>query len=109
VFARRALERAQRKDSIGETAAHRALARSALLSDGDRKQVVEHLERAMFSAERRGSRREIAITRLLRGEAERAWGEPEASRADLSSAASAFEDMAMASYAGRARGLLDLL
>jgi|CZKU01.1.fsa_nt_gi class 3 adenylate cyclase/tetratricopeptide (TPR) repeat protein len=60
-YALRALRRAEEKDPIGETMAHRVLARLA----GPGAVAESHLESARQSAIRRGSRRDLALTRLL--------------------------------------------
>ena len=104
-FADRALRRAKQKDTIGEATAHRALARAAAtLPEIDEK---AQLEAAAAAGERRGSRREAAMTELLTGERHRAAGDRAAADAALRKARASFEDMEMEWYAARAQALLD--
>jgi class 3 adenylate cyclase/tetratricopeptide (TPR) repeat protein len=106
-YARRALERAAQKDPIGETSSYRTLARLSPRLRGSGDDAADtHLTKAMASAERRGSPREVALTHLLRGELEGASGDRETARASLEAARAAFERMHMPGYALEARRLL---
>jgi hypothetical protein len=104
-FALRALRRTEEKDPIGETTAHRALARAAMwLPDIDEK---VQLENALTSGEVRGSRREAAMTELLIGERRLAAGDRGAAALALRKARTSFEAMEMTWYRDRAGALLD--
>jgi class 3 adenylate cyclase/tetratricopeptide (TPR) repeat protein len=104
-FALRALRRAEEKDRIGETTAHRTLARTAaLFPDIDEK---AQLDAALAAGERRGSRREAAMTELLIGAQRLAAGDRVAAAAYLRKAKASFDAMEMRWYGARAQALLD--
>jgi class 3 adenylate cyclase/tetratricopeptide (TPR) repeat protein/energy-coupling factor transporter ATP-binding protein EcfA2 len=106
-FALRALRRAEEKDPIGQTTAHRALARAAVrMRDIDEK---AQLDSARASGELRGSRRETAVTDLLIGERHLAADDRTAAGAALRTAKASFEAMGMHWYRRRAQALLDAL
>ena len=109
-YARRALERAARSDPLGEIMAHRALARRAALRGATAAAEVELcLQNAFVAAEKRGSRRDSALTRLLQSELCLRAGDHATSRTAASDALSEFEAMGMSWYAEKASRLLELL
>ena len=106
-FAQRALRRAEERDPIGETSAYRALARIELQSPF--AHTRKHLESALRSAERRGSRRDLAVTRLLVARVQVASGATLGVGSMLREMHKAFCDMAMPWYASQAKELLGKL
>ncbi len=106
-YARRALRRGEQRDRLGETMAYRALARIEAGQDPGGAGAEELLARAFRSAEERGSRRDVAVTTLLRAELETAAGQRQAAETPAGDALADFERMGMPWYAARARQLLD--
>jgi class 3 adenylate cyclase/tetratricopeptide (TPR) repeat protein len=108
-FATRALSRARCHDPLGETMAYRALSQVHLAS-GDGAMAEECLRRATALANKSGSRRDMAVTRLLGVECRlpRAvgGGALEDARQVAESALGDFERMGMRWYAERARRIL---
>jgi tetratricopeptide (TPR) repeat protein len=108
-FALRALRRAGEKDPLGEATAHRALARHAALDPSMDPDAQAHIEKALASAETRGSRRDAAVTELLVGERLAAVGDRSAADAVLQKAKVSFEAMGMMWHQACAERLLDAL
>ncbi len=105
-FALRALQRAGQKDPIGEATAHRALARQAALDPSAEGDAQAHIEKALASAETRGSRRDVAVTELLIGERLAAAGDRSAADSVLQKAMASFEAMGMTWHKAHAERLL---
>jgi tetratricopeptide (TPR) repeat protein len=98
-YAQRALQRKQCRDPLGETMAHRALARIA----DARALASEHVRAALDSARARGSRRDVAVTELLAAELDI---DLELVQPAAASALAQFERMGMRWYSDQARRVL---
>jgi class 3 adenylate cyclase/tetratricopeptide (TPR) repeat protein len=105
-FALRALRRVGEKDPIGEAMAHRALARQGALDPSLDLDAQARIEKALASAERRGSRRDAAVTELLIGERLAAAGDRSAADTVLQKAKASLESMGMTWHQARAEELL---
>ncbi|MDJ0866133.1 MAG: AAA family ATPase [Myxococcota bacterium] len=105
-YAERALERRKRGDRLGESIAHRALARVAHAEDSSGAATAQHLSLALASARERGSPRDVAVTTLLRAALEVESGRPERAAASAREALAEFERMGMPWHSGRARQML---
>jgi tetratricopeptide (TPR) repeat protein len=104
-YAARAVSRAQTGDPLGEALGERVLCQLCA-RDGLRAEALEHGQRALSSAARRGSARDTALARLALGELHLHWAEPEPARSLLEAARHGFEEMAMAWHRTEARRLL---
>ena len=82
--------------------AYRVLARAAR-AEGDPAAAQEFLDKAMKSAVARGSRREVALTRLEEADRLAAAGEVGGADTALREARGAFERMGMTWYEGEAK------
>jgi hypothetical protein len=104
-YAQRALERIAHRDRAGEALAYRTLHRASLLDPaiGDPKEL---LERALASARRSASRRELALTELCGAEHDLLIGNDAAAARALHAAGAAFREMDMTFYERQVRGLL---
>jgi hypothetical protein len=103
-YAQRALERIAHRDRAGEALAYRTLHRASLLDPaiGDPKEL---LERALASARRWGSRRELGLTELCRAEHALLLGDDAAAARALEEAGAAFREMDMTFYERQVQGL----
>lgn len=104
--ARRTLRRAEELDVIGEGMACRALARvMARESRDEPERALDYLTRAIEAAERRGSRREIALCQLTHADLLAERGEDDEARRVLARALPALEAMALDWPVAQANGL----
>ena len=100
-----ALRRARIGDRLGESATYRALAWGAARAQ-DRQGALAYLDRALRAAQGRGSRREIATTRLCQAEIALAAGETVRALGLLDQAGQAFAAMAMLPHLAETERLL---
>jgi hypothetical protein len=108
-FARRALQRAEKQDRLGESAAYRALARIYWRrGPAQRERANAHLNEAFQAARARGSNRELALTELLVAELRLDAGARETAAEIAEKARAAFERMRMPWYEAQARRIADL-
>ena len=104
-YARRAAQRGQTGDPLGEALGERVLCELSA-RDGERERARAHAECAQKSAARRGSARDTALSQLVQGELHLVWAEPEPARALLEAARHSFEQMGMAWHRAEASRLL---
>lgn len=104
-YATRAVVRAETGDPLGEALGERVLCQLSA-RDERRAEALEHGERALASAARRGSVRDTALARLTLGELHVSWAELGTARPLLESAQKSFAQMAMSWHRAEALRLL---
>jgi tetratricopeptide (TPR) repeat protein len=104
-YARRALDRADARDLLGEVAAYRALGLAEACGQGSWALADESFQRALGAADRKGSEREAAITRLRGAFAATRFGELDRATTWLDAAIQQFAAMNMQTYLAEARAL----
>jgi class 3 adenylate cyclase/tetratricopeptide (TPR) repeat protein len=104
-YARRALDRAEARDLLGEVAAHRALGLAEVNGQGSWAVAEEHFRRALGAAERKVSEREAAITRLRGAAVALRFGEVDRATTWLDAATQQFTSMKMDTFLAEARAL----
>jgi len=105
-YATRAITCAERADRLGETMAHRTLARIARQVPEQLGEAQAHLERAMSSARARQSAREVALTSLEAGALHRVRGEDDLAAQSLVAARRIFAQLGMDHYEDEASQVL---
>ncbi|MFZ5891848.1 MAG: ATP-binding protein [Myxococcota bacterium] len=105
-YAERAVSRVQISDPLGEAQGERTLA-ELCARDGNRSAALAHIERALASAQRRSSERDVALARLSLATVHRVFGEHAAVQAELTQAKLMFERLGMAHHQAEARRLLE--
>ncbi len=104
LLAQRSLARRDVGDCPGEIGAYRALALSAA---PDRSRMLEYAEQAIERAVAKRSRREEAVSRLVRAQLLAVAGDPASARAAAARLVTEFEAMDMPWYAAKARAIAE--
>jgi tetratricopeptide (TPR) repeat protein len=105
-YAARALACAERSDRLGETMAHRTLARIARQEPQRLPEAQMHLDKAMSSARARQSAREVALTNLEAGALHLVRGDKDLAAQSLVAARRIFAQLSMEHHENEASSLL---
>ena len=103
--ARRSLERAEARDLLGEVAAYRALGLAEACGRGTWSSAEAFFESALRAADRKGSARDAAVTRLRAATVAVRFGELESASRWIEGVAAQFAEMKMTSYLVEARAV----
>ncbi len=107
-YAQRALARSEQSDRLGETMAHRTLARIVAQRPEHHAEAHAHLDRAMSSARARQSAREVALTGLEMAALHVARCDHDQAAQALVAARRIFGQLGMDYYEQRAREVLPI-
>jgi hypothetical protein len=105
-YAQRALARAEQSDRLGESLAHRTLARINSQDPAQHAVALVHLDKALSSARSRRSTRDVALTELAIARFHAARGDQEQAAPALAAARKTFTQLGMDHYEREADELL---